>query len=264
MTRTGRAKKLTVPNTEQPSSHHAAIAAALRGRIASGTLPPGAAVPSEADLSSEFAVSRGTVRQALAALRSEGLILGGRGRRPVVARPTLTQSFDMLISFSAWALSQGHVPGARTLELGPVPADAQTAARLDLAEGDQIFQYRRLRLMDGEPAMIEVSNFIEPVGRLLLDCDMDQGSVYAQLAALGVVFHEAEQTITAVAASATQAALLDVPRREPLLEVRRRVLDPDGLPLEFSVDSYRGDFLEITIHNRAASPRAGVERSLVS
>src|SRR5271168_1832121 len=98
--------------TGEPSSRHAAIASALRTQIESGTLTAGTALASEADLSAEFSVSRGTVRQALAALRTEGLISGGRGRRPVVARPTLAQSFDKLISFSAWAQSLGRVPGA--------------------------------------------------------------------------------------------------------------------------------------------------------
>jgi GntR family transcriptional regulator len=249
---------------EKPSSRHAAIAAALRSRIESGALQPGAAIASEADLSAEFAVSRGTVRQALAALRGEGLITGGRGRRPVVARPTLAQSFDEMISFSAWAESIGRVPGARTLELVRRPADALESAGLDLEPDTPVFQYRRLRLLDGEPALIEVCTFIEPVGRLLLDIDMDHGSVYAQLGARGVVFYEAEQTIAAIAANAEQTALLGVGRRAPLLRVNRRVLGPDGRPLELSHDTYRGDDFAITVHNRVALARAGVGLSLVS
>ncbi len=254
----------TMSNGSEHSSRHAMIAAELRSKIRSGELGPDSAIASEADLSAAFSVSRGTVRQALAALRAEGLIAGGRGRRPVVARPTLTQSFDELISFSAWAEGIGRVPGARALELVRRPADAVTAAQLGLEPGDQVFQYRRQRLLDGEPAMLELSSFVEPVGRILLDCDLDHGSVYAQLGARGVIFHEAEQTITSIAASADQASLLGISRRAPLLEVRRRVLNPDGHALEFSVDTYRGDYFAITIHNRAALPRAGVGLALVS
>lgn len=250
--------------TSERGSRHAAIAAALRGRIGSGELPPGAAITSEAELAAEFSVSRGTVRQALAALRSEGLISGGRGRRPVVSRRELAQSFDQMISFTAWAEGLGRTPSARTLELTRRPADAHVAAELDLEPETPVFQYRRLRLLDGEPVMIEASSFIEPVGRLLLDCDMDHGSVYAQLGALGVVFHEAEQSIAAVAANAEQASLLGVRRHAPLLEVRRRVRDPKGRPLEFSHDTYLGEAFAITIHNRVALPRAGVGLSLVS
>ncbi len=249
--------------TGTASSRHAAIAATLRARIASGELRPGAAVASESRLGAEFGVSRGTVRQALAALRGEGLISGGRGRRAVVSRPTLAQSFDELISFSAWAESLGRQPGARTLELGRQPVDLHDAAALEIEPGAEIVRYRRLRLLDGEPAMIELSTFVERVGRLLFDCDLDHGSVYAQLAGQGVRFQEAEHTIVSVAAGADQASLLGVSRRAPLLQVSRRVLDHEGRPLELSSDTYRADEFAITIHNRAASPGAGVGLSLV-
>lgn len=250
--------------SEKPSPRHAAITAAIRDQIRSGAFAPGSALASESELSARYAVSRGTVRQALATLRSEGLISGGRGRRPVVARPTLSQSFDQMVSFSAWAKRLGRTPGARTIELARRPATGEIAAKLGIDPGRPTFQYKRVRLLDGEPAMLEVSAFVEPVGRLLLDLDLDGGSVYAQLIERGVALVEAEQEIAAIAASAEQAALLEVPRRAPLLEVRRRVLDPDGVPLEWSHDFYRGDAFAITIQNRVALPRAGVSLALMN
>jgi DNA-binding GntR family transcriptional regulator len=92
---------------DSPSSRHAAIAATLRAEIQSGELAPGSTLASEAELSARFEVSRGTVRQALAALRAEGLITGGRGRQPVVTRPTLAQSFDEMISSRRGQSSSG-------------------------------------------------------------------------------------------------------------------------------------------------------------
>jgi GntR family transcriptional regulator len=249
---------------QEPSSRHAVIAATLREEIRSGQLAPGSAVASEAELSERFKVSRGTVRQALAALRSEGLITGGRGRRPVVSRPALAQSFDELISFSAWAEGLGRTPQARTLELARRPATRHDAATLGLLAGTNVYQYKRLRLLDGEPMMIELSTFIEPIGKLLLDCDLDAGSVYAQLGARGVVFSEATHTIAAVAASSDQSLLLKVPRRSPLLEVTRVVFDPSGQRVELARDTYRGDAFQITLHNAVAMKRAGVGLSLVS
>ncbi|MFI5955532.1 GntR family transcriptional regulator [Cryptosporangium sp. NPDC051539] len=58
------------------------IADALRQRLLDGTLSAGALLPSESALSAEFGVVRNTVRRALGALESEGLIetLPGRGR----------------------------------------------------------------------------------------------------------------------------------------------------------------------------------------
>ncbi len=248
----------------EPMALHSAISGTLRDQILSGELIPGEPLASESELSARFEVSRGTIRHALAALRGEGLISGGRGRRPVVSRPPLTQSFDELVSFSAWAESLGRVPSAHTLELVRRPADPEAALHLGIAPGDSVFQYRRLRLLDGVPAMIEISIFIEDVGRLLLDCDMDHGSVYAQLGERGVVFSEAQQRITAIAAGAEQASLLAVTRRAPLLEVTRLTLGPDGRALEYARDTYRGEEFAITVYNRAVLPRAGVGLALVS
>ena len=48
---------------------------ALRQRILSGELPPGAMVPSIVALHQEFGIAKTTARKVLAALRDEGLIV---------------------------------------------------------------------------------------------------------------------------------------------------------------------------------------------
>src|SRR5580658_2929826 len=121
-----------MPVADTPNPRHAVIASTLREQIHSGSLAPGSALASEAELSARFAVSRGTVRQALAALRAEGLISGGRGRSPRVTRSILAQSFDQMVSFSAWAERLGRAPSARTLEFARRPAGAQAARKLGL------------------------------------------------------------------------------------------------------------------------------------
>jgi GntR family transcriptional regulator len=242
------------------SPRHAAIADDLRAAIGAGRLAPGDALPSEAQLGTRYGVSRGTVRQALAALRAEGLVAGGRGKPPVVRRSGAAQSFDELVSFSAWARELGRAPGARTLELARRPASDEVAARLGLAAGAPVFELLRVRLLDGEPVMIERTAFTEAVGRLLADCDLDGGSIYEQLGERGITFAEADQTIEAVAAGADDASLLGVARRTPLLQVQRRSLDEEGSPLEWSTDRYRADAFAITVHHRASSRAALLDR----
>lgn len=58
------------------------IADELRGQIERGELAPGDVLPSEAALVEQYAVARGTARQALVALEAAGLIaaLHGKGR----------------------------------------------------------------------------------------------------------------------------------------------------------------------------------------
>jgi len=63
-----------------------AIAAEWRERIMRGDLPHGAALPSEAHLRRRYGVSRTTVRQALAVLEAEGLVVAEHGRGRFVRR----------------------------------------------------------------------------------------------------------------------------------------------------------------------------------
>ncbi|MEV4173852.1 GntR family transcriptional regulator [Nonomuraea sp. NPDC049709] len=57
-----------------------AIAAELRARIERGELQPGSALPSEAALRRRYEASRNTVRQALAVLEHDGLVVAEHGR----------------------------------------------------------------------------------------------------------------------------------------------------------------------------------------
>lgn len=66
----------------------AEIAAALRDRIKQGALKAGDRMPTQAELSQEFGVERGQIRQALQLLRDEGLISHStKGVPPKIARP---------------------------------------------------------------------------------------------------------------------------------------------------------------------------------
>ncbi|MFH8383559.1 GntR family transcriptional regulator [Kitasatospora sp. NPDC018058] len=59
---------------------HKQVAAAMRQSIATDEWPPGTQLPTETDLAEKYGVSRPTVRLAVAALRSEGLLDVKQGR----------------------------------------------------------------------------------------------------------------------------------------------------------------------------------------
>ncbi|MES9543726.1 GntR family transcriptional regulator [Actinomadura sp. NPDC000600] len=66
---------------------HMYITRVLRHRLTDGTYAPGARLPSEATLCAEFDVVRNTVRRALSALQTEGLITVRAGVGRFVADP---------------------------------------------------------------------------------------------------------------------------------------------------------------------------------
>lgn len=232
---------------------HERIAADLRRRISDGELPIGAAVPSESQLREQWHASRGPVRQALATLRSEGMIGGGQGKPPVVRRQALSQPFETFLSFTRWARELGHTPGQRTIEVARRPAPSTVADELGIEEGDPVVQVLRLRLLDDRPTMIERSTFVEPVGRLLFDHDCDSGSIYAYLGSRGVDMSLAHHLVDAVAANETDGDLLGIAAGAPLLRERRRASSVDGTPVEYSDDRYRPDLVSFTIENSQRS-----------
>ncbi|NJP70459.1 GntR family transcriptional regulator [Streptomyces sp. C1-2] len=63
-----------------PEPLYEQIATLLAARIADGTYPPRRRVPSEADIVSEFGVSRPTARAAVRLLVERGLVVTVRGK----------------------------------------------------------------------------------------------------------------------------------------------------------------------------------------
>jgi GntR family transcriptional regulator len=238
---------------------HRTLADELRTRIRSGAIGVGEALPSEAELCREFSASRGPVRQALAALRDEGLIGGGQGRRPVVLDAVPAQPFESFLSFTRRAELTGHVPGQRLHEIALRHPSPAVAAALGLEPEDYAVQLIRLRLLDDRPAMLERMTYVEKVGRALLDADLNAGSIYALLTGQGVDLHAARHTFDAVAADELDASLLDVEVGHPLLRERRLTWDSAGDALEWSEDRYRPDVATVTVTN-TRSGRGGFAR----
>lgn len=228
--------------------------------MSSGEWPEGSRLPSEAELCREFDASRGTIRQALTVLRNEGLLTGGQGRPPAVARATQSQPFTTFMSFTEWASTSGRTPGQRTIEVARRGAGAETALHLELVEGDPVVELLRLRLLDGLPAMIERTAFVHEVGRRLFDFDPDEGSIFAYLTAVGVDLSRGRHTIDAVAADDLDAELLGVPTGSPLLRERRLTSTADGHPVEYSDDRYLPDLTNFTIENTREQRAALVRR----
>jgi GntR family transcriptional regulator len=63
-----------------PKLMYAQVADYIAGRIASGALAPGAKLPAERDMASEYGVAYDTIRRATALLRDRGLIVTIVGR----------------------------------------------------------------------------------------------------------------------------------------------------------------------------------------
>lgn len=71
------------------------VAESLSEKISSGALGPGAQLPTEAELCAEYDVSRTVVREAVARLRSDGLVVPHQGRGMFVSEAPAARGFSI-------------------------------------------------------------------------------------------------------------------------------------------------------------------------
>ncbi|ETK31454.1 GntR family transcriptional regulator [Microbispora sp. ATCC PTA-5024] len=230
------------------------IAGDLREAILRGEYPIGAQLPSEAELATRYEAARGTIRQAVALLASEGLVGSRQGARRIVLGGERSQSFAELHSFAQWARSMGYRASGTVLASRRRPCTPSEAVRLSVEPGDEVLTVLRLRRLDGEPVLVErtvYAGWIAPaVEKLDPACESVTQELYE---AVGLVFAYGEHLIDAVAAGAEDARLLGVRRGSPLLRQRRTTTSQEGRPVECSDDRYRAGSVVFSIRNSTSA-----------
>ena len=226
------------------------IEQALRRKIESGELKPGHAI-SERELSESLSVSRMTTRQALRALREEGLIYTERGRGTFVAEPKMNVHTRQLLGFTEDMRRRGLTPGSRVLSFARRAPKPAVAERLEMAAGEEAFEITRLRLADRIPMAYETCFLPVSLCPRLRRAEVERGSLYQLLEeGYGVRLARADEVLEAACATAREAELLSIRPRAPVLVVERTVYASDERPIEVVRSIYRGDRYQATIQLR--------------
>src|SRR5262249_7588577 len=87
----------------------------LREQIRAGIWGPGDRIPSEAEIRAHFPVSRATVRQSIAELEQEGLLIRQQGSGTFVRKPKIEWNLRNLYSFTEDLNARGLHPETRVL-----------------------------------------------------------------------------------------------------------------------------------------------------
>ena len=195
----------------------------------------------ENDLIVRFGVSRFTVRQALAALAADGLI-DRHQRRGTYARSTapIEQPLGGLYSFAGSMRARGLPSTSQVLAARRIRASGPLRERLALDEQAPVVQIDRLRLVAGEPLLLE-SIWLPAVdvpGIERLDLS---GSVYEVLReCYGRRVTSARESIRPVVLGEDQATMLGAAAGAPAFFVER--LSVEGKrPVEVRHSLIRGD-----------------------
>lgn len=171
----------------------------IKRNISAGTLTPGALLPSEAELCRTFDVSRSTVRQAIGALESEGLVVRKQGRGTFVAEPKMRRRTENVYSFTSEINAMGMTPSSTILEFDIMSPPPDIVSMLELENSSvKIYRFSRIRNVNGQPLILETSFYPTYIYPKLTRELLETHSFYSLLYEEGIVPYSAVDSYEAV------------------------------------------------------------------
>ncbi len=213
------------------------VVALVEQLIADQGLGPGDLLPSYTELADRAGVSLITVRRALDELERAGRVRRHQGLGTFVARPRILAEPARTGSLLATLADDGGAAAKlRTSVLGLDQGEpsADLARALRIQPGRPAWRLRRLRQLDGRPAVLETS--VIPVALAPeLDTLLSRlgGALYDLLAAeYGLVDSYEEQYLEVIGPTQEESKLLELPPRAQVVRIRGISADEDGVPFD--------------------------------
>lgn len=243
------------PATRKP--RYQALADDLRGAILRGDYPAADQFPTENELCAQYGVSRFTVREALRALQTEGLIRRKRGSGTVI-QPAGARggALHQPLSNVGELMQYARDTRVNFQRLGDVILPRKIAEHLPSPMPGKWSHFRSVRISEGLGAPIALTDaFVHPDLRdVVAELDPVQETLFRQLERLGHLrIAQVTQDIQAVPASAKLAVELKIARRSPCLRILRCYYDTTGRMFEVSVNMHPGERFAYAMHMEVES-----------
>ena len=218
--------------------------------IKSKGLRAGDRLPTEVELSEQLDISRLTLREALNALKSDGLIHAVQGKGTFVACNVdhIADSLNTNYSVSEMIEVAGYRPGVASFEKKLMKADHCVAEKLQVPEGADVLMCARLRLADDEP-VVYTKDYLSPrLTSQFLEINDESISLYSFIEeTCNIPLGMSTTELLPMVADAEVAGLLQVPEGSPVLKMRVSVNDVFGKPLVYASEMFRPDKFKFTV-----------------
>lgn len=223
----------------------------VRNKIEEGEYAPGTAIPSENELSELYGVNRLTVRNALDALVSEGLLVRIQGKGAFVVGDRIERDLDSLSGFRQTMNDRNASPEAKILAKTRRKAGRKYARIFGIGEDDDIFYIRRLNSANGEPVSVEHTYIPASKVPKLDGIDLGVFSLYEVYGFYGLNPVRAYETLDLVSLEARDARMLDVEPGQVVMLLTCYTYDENDDVIEYTCGYNRVDKCSFTVHNRA-------------
>jgi GntR family transcriptional regulator len=204
----------------------------LSDRIRRGVYRPGQALPPQRKLAASLGVTLMTLRQALGALSDQGLVVQEPGRGTFVSPPLAAYRLESLRSLADELRAQGREVVTRVLAVQVRRLPARVATGLGAGDGARGLRLERIRLVDGDPAVHQVSWVPEPYASVIRSVDFAATPLYHALATrCEVAIASATESVRPVVLQERQAELLRLPAGSAVFASERVTRGVDGAAL---------------------------------
>lgn len=229
------------------------LVARLRELITELDIKPGEKIPSESNVCQRFGVSRSTAREALKVLEQDGVVEAVRGQGRFLTRNrsvTVKSSVTEYQSVTEMLRSRGFEITDIVLHVEESTATHDEAERLKIKLNEPTVRLIRLRLANGEPAVLCAATIVRDAFPGNLKYRDWRGSVVKMLDANGLVIRSAAATIRAV--SLPQAYVDDYALGGfgPWLLTEEVCYLGDMTPVMVAFDYHRGDLFSLDVARR--------------
>lgn len=205
----------------------------LMEQINQGELKPGVQIPSEAELGTQYAVSRVTVRAAIDMMVKEGVLIKRHGVGTFVAMPVFCER-KAGGSFTRSCQLNQVVPRTEVVSVKTIPASKKVAEHLKVDEMEPVHQVCRIRYTDFTPVIYEIDYFRKE-NDFVLQADLMQTKMSDLiLKETGYTAKLFEDTFDVIMASEDAAAYLKCRKKTPLLAVYQTVLTENSQVLYYN------------------------------
>jgi len=215
------------------------VVAYVEQLVAERGLAPGDLLPTYAELAELTGVSLITVRRALDELERDGKVRRHQGLGTFLARPRIVTEPTRAGSLLGTLAADGAGRGAKSLDTQILAMrrglpSGDIARALQIWPDAQVWQLRRQRRIDGEPAVVETSiipTALAPgLDRLVTGL---RGSLYDLLGReYGLEDEYEEQYLEVIMPAPEERRLLAIPPRTQVVRIRGLSMDKAGTPFD--------------------------------
>ncbi len=213
----------------------------VRGLIQKNKLKQGQTFCSEGDVARFLRVSKMPVRQAFQKLRSEGLLVIAKGKRPLIGSGRVPWNFQQLRGFSEEMRRRGLVPSAQLLSMDLIEPELEVAQALKLTPGERVYCAKRLRFVNDEPVAVVTSYLPARIFAGIDKQDLQKQSLYQVFEHTYKRKLQWAEEVIGAAVAGEEAKVLEAEVGSPILVIKETTYDMQSIAIEYSVSLLRGD-----------------------